>query len=142
MTAIAEVVTSKPVSRIFSHHNTGPLLAVSVVLDGTKKQLTANVGVTDAPIEELTAGKVYTIAVLRTPTQGKVFMSGAIQNLGSAGGLGPNPTSEDIKAIGLNTRSIPIDDSVPLSSTDIFSYEFYVNGSWSDAQIQNYLATL
>lgn len=140
---LAAVTTEKPISRIFSFNTYGPLLGLSVSLVDTKKYLTVNVGVTEIPIEELTAGKIYTIAVLRTPTQCKVFIGPkTIVSAGSVGGLDPNLASEDIKAMGLNVRSIVTDDTTPLSNTDIFSYEFYGNGAWSDAQIQNYLSTL
>lgn len=144
VTAIAAVNTGIPTSRIFSYHNYGPLMAVSVGLSNAKKYLTVNVGGGEKIIEEVMAGKIYTMAILRTPTEGKIFTAKTIQNLGSAGGLDSNLTSEDIKAMGLNTRSVYLgtDDTTPLSNTDIFSYEFYGNGAWSDAQIQNYLATL
>lgn len=143
---LAAVITEKPISRIFSFNTNGPLLGLSVSLNGTKKYLTVNVGGNNGAetlIEEVAAGKLYTVAILRTPTQCKVFMGPkTIVSAGSVGTLDPNLASEDIKAMGLNVRSIGGDDTVPLNSTDIFSYEFYGNGAWSDAQIQNYLSTL
>ncbi|WP_436904852.1 hypothetical protein [Acinetobacter johnsonii] len=139
---LAAVTTEAPISRIFSLNNIGPLITLSVGLINTKKHLTVNSGASEVSLGEAVAGKVYTMAVLRTPTQCKVITAETIQNTGSVGSLNPKVTSEDIRAMGLNVKSVVIDDSVPLSSTDVFSYEFYGNGNWSDAQIQNYLATL
>ena len=143
VTTLAAVTAENPVSRIFSFNTYGPLLSFSISLNNGKKYFTVNVGGPEATLEEPIVGKVYVIAVLRTPTQHKVFIGPEkIMDVGSAAPLDPNLALEDIKAIGLNVRSISGSDTVPLSNTDIFSYEFYGNGAWSDAQIQNYLSTL
>lgn len=142
VTTTAALTTDKPVSRIFSSHITGPLLAISTALQNNKKMLTVSSASGDVAIEEIIVGKIYTIAVLRTSAQVKTFLGGVVINCGTPAPLATNNSTEDIKALGINVRSIVIDDTTPLNNTDIFSYEFYGNGNWSDAQIQNYLATL
>lgn len=146
VTKIAEVTAGMPTSRIFSIHKDFPLIALSATLIGTEKHLSVARSSTEVSLGKVVEGKVYTMAVLRTPTHCKVFTPETIQNAGPvnipAGGSDGNLTN--ISGVGWNTRSVDlgVDGTTPLSNTDVFSWELYGNGDWSDAQIQNYLATL
>ncbi|MGQ1193917.1 hypothetical protein ACT4YP_14520 [Acinetobacter baumannii] len=143
ITKIAEVTAGALfTSRIFSINAGFPLITLSVTLFGTVKHLSVSVSPTEVSLGEAVAGKVYTMAILRTPTQCKVLTAETIQNAGPVGLLTGDQIN--IAGMGLNARSINLgtDGTTPLSNTDIFSCELYGNGDWSDAQIQNYLATL